>query len=326
MKIIGIHDGNNGHKSQLIGVICGFSDENIEIIQAEKTILSYLPNFLLKFFLFLLNKKLQNIQEPELIIAIGRKSLPYSIYLKKKFKKSKLVFLMPIGKLSKKYGDLIFYHSYKKGSYNNSKYVPIISAPHILTEEKIKQAVEHWQEEFSVYKRPILSVILGGSAKNIKLTTKAIDDLVDKILEIKNQTNCSLLITASRRTGADNEKYLKSKLQKLIDKKEYFFWGYEENKNRKDAKNPYLAMLGLANYIIVSGESISMISESCFLPEDVGVYIFFSENFYAKRYINFHKNMYINNHCQPAEKFNIKTIRERLNSTVDVIESIKNIL
>ncbi len=326
MKIIAIHDCNSGHKSQLMGIINYFSYDEIKMIQATNNKLKFLPSFFMEKFLFILNKELQLISEPKLIISIGKKSLPYAIYFKKKYPKAKLIFLMPSGFLSAKYGDLIFYHSYKNVKFNDPKYIPIPSAPHFINNEQIEKETENWKKKFQNYKKPVISVILGGDAKRINLNFKGINELVTEIIKIKQLTNGSIFISTSRRTGLENEIYLKEKMQYFIEKKECFFWGYKEQQNVQSNKNPYLAMLGQSDYVIVSGESISMISESCSLPSNIGVYIFFSKNFYSKRYINFHKNMYNNNHAKPIKDFSTTWNRTSLNSTEYVINSIKNIL
>ncbi|MDR0484819.1 MAG: mitochondrial fission ELM1 family protein [Alphaproteobacteria bacterium] len=322
MKIIAIHDGNSGHISQLNGVLSGFNNDSTEIITAKKSFLNYLPETLLERFLFTLNKDLKSYTEPQLIIAVGRKSLPYAVSLKKTYPKAKLVFLMPVGKLSQKYGDLIFYHSYKEKKYNDPKYIPIISAPHNLSQEKLDISLKDWQETFIKFNKPIITVVIGGSAKKIQLNKEAIDDLLEYLYKIQLSTGGSLFITTSRRTGEDNENYLKTKLQSLIAEDKCYFWGYHNN----SGKNPYLAMLAVSNYVIISGESISMISESCSLSQNVGVYIFFSKNFYANRYIKFHENLYLHNYAKPLAEFTLETKRETLNITNFVINKIKEIL
>lgn len=325
MKIIAIHDGNNGHKSQLMGVINSFVKEDVQIIQANNNFkLMLLPSFLMEKLLFLFNKELSHIQRPNLIISIGKKSTPYAIYLKKKFKGAKLVFLMPSNSLSQKYGDLIFYHSYKNVTYQDAKYVPIISAPHLVNKDNLEVSQSEWSSEFSKFKKPITSLILGGDAKKIHLNSKGIYELVAVIKKIKNLVGGSIFITTSRRTGLENEQYLKEQMSDMISNAECFFWGYNENKDSH--ANPYLAMLASSKYVIISGESISMISESCSLPPNVGVYIFFSKHFNSKRYIKFHENMYNNNYAKPIKDFSTNWERASLNSTKVVVEEIKKII
>jgi mitochondrial fission protein ELM1 len=63
--------------------------------------------------------------------------------------------------------------------------------------------------------------------------------------------SASLLITPSRRTGDDNVSILKEKLADVP----YFIWEGE-------GENPYFGMLGLADFIVPTSDSVNMISEA----------------------------------------------------------------
>jgi hypothetical protein len=69
------------------------------------------------------------------------------------------------------------------------------------------------------------------------------------------------LITPSRRTRPDLIQFLKDSLAGIS----YEIW------DGKD-ENPYLAYLGLADQLIVSGESVSMISEACLTGKPVYIW------------------------------------------------------
>lgn len=60
------------------------------------------------------------------------------------------------------------------------------------------------------------------------------------------------MITASRRTGAENALYLRGALK---DRKTYFWDGMGEN--------PYMGFLAWADAIAVTADSVSMLSEAC---------------------------------------------------------------
>ncbi len=66
------------------------------------------------------------------------------------------------------------------------------------------------------------------------------------------ELNASLMITASRRTGAENEKILRDTLKGSGA----FIWD-----GRGD--NPYIGMLAWADTILVTADSASMLSEAC---------------------------------------------------------------
>ncbi len=330
VKVLVIHDGISGHMSQALAIAKALQGEEIKEIVARKNLLSFLPKIFSSYTFLLganilkkLNLRLMNYS-PDIIVSIGRKSLPYAIYSKKKFSKAKLVFLMPNGKIAEKYADLIFYHAYKNNNINDNLYVPIISSPHCISKKFLAESAKQWQNDFMHINKPIISIMIGGNAKGIKLTYSAIDELVSAIDKILHKVDGYLLVSTSRRTGNNNEIYLKGKLKNHIDNKKCYFWGYNENIG--SARNPYIAMLYYSDYVILTMESISMISEACSLGSNVGVYIFSSSNFYAKRFIGFSTILVENKHAYFLKDFAIYNNRKPINSTEFITNKIKELL
>src|SRR5262249_20742063 len=66
------------------------------------------------------------------------------------------------------------------------------------------------------------------------------------------QSGGSLIVTPSRRTGEENMKILRDGLQSVP----HYIWDGE-------GYNPYYGMLGTADYIIATCDSVNMVSEAC---------------------------------------------------------------
>ena len=74
----------------------------------------------------------------------------------------------------------------------------------------------------------------------------------------------TLFITTSRRTNSSCNEILK----KYIECDNYFYdWNEQNGKN-----NPYLEFLEISDFIIATGDSISIISEVCSLGKTIYVY------------------------------------------------------
>jgi mitochondrial fission protein ELM1 len=214
--------------------------------------------------------------------------------------------------------DAIFYHSYKfnKLLQNNLKFIGIDMAPHNLHMNDVVL-----REDFARLKSPIYTILIGGDAKSIQFSKKSVDSLLSLLLKINKQDNnqSSFLISTSARTSPKIALYLKNILEKS-------FLSYQLFLYKKDAKNnPYKEMLVCCDNIIVSGESVSMISE-CASLEGKKLYIFFNKSFYAKRYTAFHKKLYQNHYANPLEDI-FKTIlpQHKINITQEVAIKIKKI-
>ena len=94
----------------------------------------------------------------------------------------------------------------------------------------------------------------GGAIKNKPFTTENARRLGESIRKIKEQTSGSILITTSRRTGAEAENIIKKEIEGIPA---YTYWWGE----KKD--NPIMGFWALADNIIATGDSVSMPCECC---------------------------------------------------------------
>ena len=78
------------------------------------------------------------------------------------------------------------------------------------------------------------------------------EKILDKLTILATRDDCGLMVTTSRRT----DETIKYQLRKLNEKQNVLV--YEGN-----GPNPYIGFLGLADTIVVTSDSINMISEAC---------------------------------------------------------------
>jgi mitochondrial fission protein ELM1 len=118
---------------------------------------------------------------------------------------------------------------------------------HRVTPEKISAEKEKFAAVLDVLPQPRVAVLIGGNSRAHKMTPYVAGMLGGML----HKLNASLMITCSRRTGVDNERMLRATLS---GPKTYFWDGTGES--------PYFALLGFADYIIVTEDSVSMASEA----------------------------------------------------------------
>lgn len=99
---------------------------------------------------------------------------------------------------------------------------------------------------------PLIAVLIGGSNSVYQLTPREMAPIAFHLSELAKSTGGSLLITTSRRTGDANIALLKT----ALDGVPHFLWTGE-------GPNPYYGMLGLADAIVVTCDSVNMNSEAC---------------------------------------------------------------
>ncbi len=125
-------------------------------------------------------------------------------------------------------------------------------ALHSITAETLAEAGERFKARFAKFPRPYVAVLLGGTTNKYKLTLEGMKAVTHALETMLEQSDCSLLITPSRRTGDMNIAALAGAF--AVNPRVYIYYGHEEN--------PYLGLLSLADYIVVSNDSVNMMSEA----------------------------------------------------------------
>ncbi len=112
-------------------------------------------------------------------------------------------------------------------------------------------------------KPPFLSVIIGGRHTGGTIDEYDTENIATRINEIVSASGGSALITTSRRSEVHVPEILRQEL-----KVPYFLYDYKT----RNTENPYGVFLALADEIIVTGESVRMLSETCSVGKPVRIY------------------------------------------------------
>jgi len=182
---------------------------------------------------------------PDLLIASGRKSIAASRYVKKQSGGKTFTVQIQDPKTNPNQFDLVTvpFHDNLRGD----NVIVTDGAPNRITPEKLEQAKEKFSPLFSPLQPPRVAVLIGGNSNTHKMTSPITCDMIDNLKKL----NASLMITASRRTGEENLKLI----QQELSINNNFIWNNE-------GENPYWGILAWADYIIVTSDSVSMLSDA----------------------------------------------------------------
>jgi uncharacterized protein len=134
---------------------------------------------------------------------------------------------------------------------------------HRVTQERLQKDADDWAPRLSDLPKPHIAVMIGGSSGPYSFDHKAAARLGRQASELAAKTGGSLLITTSARTPAPTIDTLS---EHITCPKYLYRWS-------KDAhENPYFAFLGLADSIIVTGDSMSMLAEACATRKPVHIF------------------------------------------------------
>jgi mitochondrial fission protein ELM1 len=140
--------------------------------------------------------------------------------------------------------------------------VRVATSLHDLTPERLAAAAEAWRERFSHLPRPLIGVIVGGPAGRAPFGLDEGQALLEEVLALKAASGGGVAVVPSRRTP---DEVLALFAQAADRDPGVWVW-------RREGDNPYLGVLALADRLVVTGDSTSMVSEALATPHPVEVF------------------------------------------------------
>ena len=253
LKGILLTEGMHGMISQVEGLAKAldieFIHEKIELNDFWKMIPpSFTP---IKKFVFKNNfDKNFNI-----VISCGRKSIIPSIYLKQKYRNKIMNIHIQNPKVSLDNFDFVV--APEHDDLEGKNVLKSKGAIHYLSNKELNENENYLKPKIN--KERIISLILGGPNKYYNYNSKIIDKIFLKIKNNFINKNYQLIFIPSMRTP-----------QSIIDKAKDFFDGNQIIVPNVD-KKAYLSSLKLANHIVVTCDSTSMISEAAMTGKPIYV-------------------------------------------------------
>ncbi|MDR0369020.1 MAG: mitochondrial fission ELM1 family protein [Candidatus Peribacteria bacterium] len=236
---------------------------NIIIKNIKYTKFIKIPNFIRGSSLIGIDTKNSNdfsTDYPDIVIATGRRLASVLLHIKKHSKKTKIIaVLKPDLNLNK--FDIVILPNHD--NVHGKNIINFNGSLANFDKNDIEKECKKWEEVFNNYKRPLVSILLGGDNKNKKFSPTKMKNFVEKIITAKN----SVLITTSRRTSDECIESIKKSIE---SKSNVYFYDWKKNQGQD---NPYTAMLWSADFLVITGDSISMIVESCTTGKPVYIYM-----------------------------------------------------
>ena len=135
------------------------------------------------------------------------------------------------------------------------------TALHRVTKERLAEAVQNFQSHLTHLPRPLIAVLVGGSNRHQTCSSEIMTRMASQLMMAARDCGGALAVTTSRRTGDKYAQMLRDSLQGMP----LFFW-------EGVGENPYYALLALADAIVVTSDSVSMVSEACAVGKPVHVF------------------------------------------------------
>lgn len=212
---------------------------------------------------------------PELLITCGRRSAAVSIAIRRLSAGRTFTVHIQDPQIPPRYFDLVV--PPRHDGLVGENVLQTRGALHRLTTEKLAQAAHEQAQRFAHLPRPLVAVLVGGSNRTVRMTESVCARIGAQLVDLARVHGAGIALTASRRTGERNLRVLRTTLEGVP----HFIWDGR-------GENPYLALLALADHIVVTGDSVSMVSEAASTGKPV--YVAHLEG-YSKRLVAFHEQL-----------------------------------
>ncbi|WP_159710528.1 mitochondrial fission ELM1 family protein [Geminicoccus flavidas] len=199
---------------------------------------------------------------PDLLITCGRRCLPVARWIKRQAGgRTRIVHVMRPAVATDIDLLVLPYHD-RKLTNEEAEVLRVTGAPHRVNAARLAEARARFASRFAHLPAPRIAVLAGGPARHVRYRRDWARDLGQRATALAQAKGGSLMVTTSRRTGSAATAELAATL-----KLPHLMWKPGDSED-----NPYLGMLALADAIVVSVDSVSMMSEACATGVPVHVY------------------------------------------------------
>ena len=304
------------------------SGQACEIVEKKANLNSwgkYLPGHLNPLPFKSLTKDSSSFEDekwPDILISCGRRSSATSIAIGKKSKGKTYRVHVQNPQTPTSCFDLVA--SMQHDALKGANVIDTKVALHKLNRQSLEQERERWlsiwqdqkllaTDQTEYHNRPpILGVCLGGKNKKFGFDQNSLNNLIDCLENARQTEDATILLTPSSRT----EPFVKEALNNHVhaDQK---VWIWDQK-----GENPYLGILANADHLLITADSVSMISEGLFMGCPVHILPLSGT---SRRHKIFLENLLSENLIHTAEKmidFSVKEAKQPSDETAKVAQII----
>ena len=187
---------------------------------------------------------------PDILIATGRQSVSSSLAVRDMSRGKTFRVQVQDPGISPRHFDLVVVPRHDRLRGDNV--VVTAGALHRVTPDILSNAGRHFADRLASLPHPRIAVLIGGSNGVYRLTPTIVESLAETLARLAARHDAALMVTASRRTGTENETILRTRL-----------FGVAGEVWDGSGENPYFAYLAHADAIVVTADSVNMVCEAC---------------------------------------------------------------
>ena len=243
--------GKTGHDVQSIGVA--------ETLGVPFTVIDLRPgplvDFLAPWWPAASDRRLRP-PWPDLLIASGRQTIPYARTVRRNSDRTTFTVILQDPVISPGHFDLVWTNSHDCLTGTNVIATP--ASPHRLTRDILSAEAATLAARLPDLPRPHIGILIGGASRAYRFGREEAQQFAADLKALAQSSGGSLIVTPSRRTGADNEALLR---QALADISAWIWHGTGDN--------PIHGILGHCDGFVVTADSVNMIGEAAYTGKPV---------------------------------------------------------
>ncbi len=186
---------------------------------------------------------------PDIWIGCGRASIPFSMGVRAWSKGRTFVVQLQDPRVNPREFDLVVPPTHD--GLTGANVLPTIGACHRVTPQVVEEGLRSFPTALDEFPSPRFAVLIGGKSKHQDISAARAQEISEQLAALAQRTGGSLIATLSRRTSEAARLQFRARLAPHCA---YFYEG--------EGPNPYFAMLGAADAIIVTADSVNMASEA----------------------------------------------------------------
>ena len=200
---------------------------------------------------------------PEFVIAAGRRLAPIARWIKMRSgNQTKVIQIGRKGGSDTRGLDLVISCGHYR-LFPDPRRLEIFMPLTRVTRERLAEAADDWRERFNTLVSPHVALLVGGPTPIHRFDEEIAHRLARDVGAAINKAGGSLTVVTSRRTPRPAIDAMQAASDPGV---EFFVW--RPNQRR----NPYLALLALADILVVTGESESMLAEAVEAAKPLYIY------------------------------------------------------
>ncbi len=278
-NILILHDGRTGHLRQLQAVLnmireeadrigleihskevkIDFKNKIYSVLQTLSALLAdrlHCQGCLWCLRRFLKQEVFKELQSyfADIVISCGSITAAVNFVISAENKAKSVVIMRPATLLTKRF-DLMIIPAHDNPP-QKSNVIRTHGALNLISKKYIMSQASSLSSRIRIERDLVLGILLGGDTKRFRISLDLLGQLIAQVKLFAERNDAEILISTSRRTNLETEKLVKNE-----------FSNYERCKllviaNERNIPEAVGGILGLSKIVIVSPESISMISEA----------------------------------------------------------------